>query len=136
MGPLEIVGFAVCWVFAAVVLTWGVMTERRRGPIALRRRRRGGDAPVPAVAEVPLPVPPVEPPAAAGWVVVESIPGTGSEIRAQGQLVVAAALAARGVDVTDLSPRDQRTEVVRTAAGGEVTRFLLRTEFLSPSKPQ
>lgn len=132
MGPAEIVGFAVCWVFAAVVLTWGVLTERRRGPVRRSRARsRRAARPVPQ----PAAEPPVELAVGSGWVVVESLPGSGPDVRAEGDLIVAAALAARGVEVSALALRDQRTEVFRTPDRGEVTRFLLRAEVLTPAEP-
>lgn len=157
MGAADIVGFAICWIFAAAVLTWGVLSERRRGGPGDRRRRRPDDyrglAPVPRRRRtdrrrwrnrrrnlIVIPPVPREPratgrPADSDWVVVESLPGSGPEVRAEGELLVTAALAARGIEPTDLAPGDRRVEVTYPADGEEVTLFLLRAGVLTPAEP-
>lgn len=155
MGAADIVGFAICWVFAAAVLTWGVLSERHRGGSPggrrpLRRRslpRRSRSAlrwarprtrrwrrRVAAPAAPRQPRPAAGHPAS-GWVVVESLPGSGPDVRAQGDLLVTAALAARGLEPSDLGPGDQRVEVTCPADGEEVTLFLLRAGVLTPAEP-
>ncbi len=159
MGTADIVGFAVCWVFAAAVLTWGVFSERHRGrrtsgatPVPARRGRRAGGRLRPAprlwrrrVARVPVlssahrdPSPPGPlgtRPASPRWIVVQSLPGSGPEVRAEGELVFAAALAARGLEPSDLRPGDRKVEVTYHDEGGEVTVFLLRSGVLTPAEP-
>jgi hypothetical protein len=167
MGIADIVGFAVCWVFAAAVLTWGVLSERRRNgcgrdrvpksrrrgagvggflrprPRVWRRRVAGVQVPPPARVEQPrrpgpgsaLPRPVPARVGSARWVVVESLAGSGPEVRAQGELLFAAALAARGVETSELRPGDRRVEVTYPDEGGEVTVFLLRSGVLTPAEP-
>lgn len=153
MGAADIVGFAICWVFAAAVLTWGVLSERHRGGSRggrrpLRRRPRPALRWVQPRARsgrrrVAPPAPPRQPRPtggtgghpASGWVVVESLPGSGPDVRAQGDLLVTAALAARGLEPSDLGPGDQRVEVTYPADGEEVTLFLLRAGVLTPAEP-
>ncbi|MHB1929854.1 MAG: hypothetical protein ACYDEN_05145 [Acidimicrobiales bacterium] len=160
MGAADIVGFAICWIFAAAVLTWGVLSERRRGGShrSLRRRPGGYDslAPVPrrrrsdqrsrrwpapgrgrVIVLPPMPEEARSParPAESDWIVVESLPGSGPGVRAEGELLVTAALAARGLEPGDLGPGDRRTEVTYPADGQEVTLFLLRAGVLTPAEP-
>lgn len=150
MGAADIVGFAICWVFAAAVLTWGVLSERHRGgsPAGRRPPRRRPRAALRWVQPRPRswrrrvapPAPSRQPrPAgghpASGWVVVESLPGSGPDVRAQGDLLVTAALAARGLEPSDLGPGDQRVEVTSPADGEEITLFLLRAGVLTPAEP-
>jgi hypothetical protein len=131
VGVAEIVGFAICWMFAAVVLTWGVLTERhRRGPTWRRRRRHA-----PVVVTEPGPLPGRRMRHAADWVVVETLPGSGAEVDLRGELFVAAALAARGLEPRDLAPDDRRTEVVSGPSGADVTRFLVRARVLTAAGP-
>ncbi|HLH46490.1 MAG TPA: hypothetical protein VKV25_04960 [Acidimicrobiales bacterium] len=119
MGAGEVVGLVSCWLFVAAVLIWGVLTEgRRRGP---------GSAP-PVAFRLREPTPPV-----AGhdeWVVVERLAGSGPEVRREGELLAAAALAARG---RELRPDNHRVEVA-TRPGGAETWFLLRREELTPTE--
>lgn len=150
MGAADIVGFAICWVFAAAVLTWGVLSERHRGgPPGRRRSHRRVERPAVrwpragtrtwrrriVTPTPPREAPPAGGPAGSGWIVVESLPGSGPQVRAQGDLVVTAALAARGLEPSDLSPGDRRVEVTYPADGEEVTLFLLRAGALTPAEP-
>jgi hypothetical protein len=129
VGVADIVGLGICWVFVALVLTWGVLSEGRS--------RAPGEAP-PEPLRLRLPPPAADRPArfdgAAGaeWVVVERLAGTGPEVHRRGELLVSATLAARG---RDLSPGDQRVEVAERPGGDQETLFLLRPESLSPSEP-
>ena len=36
MGMAEVVGFAACWLVVAALMLWGVFTEKKRGPAAVR----------------------------------------------------------------------------------------------------
>jgi hypothetical protein len=148
VGAADIVGFAICWVFAAAVLTWGVLSERRRGARSIDRRRSTPSRPRRVLGphtrtwhrRVVITITPPEPPvpvrpAESDWVVVESLPGSGPQVRAEGELLVAAALAARGLEPTDLTPSDRRVEVTSPTDGEEVTLFLLRAGVLTPAEP-
>lgn len=158
MGAADIVGFAICWIFAAAVLTWGVLSERRRGGSAGRkvtpRRPQGyrGLSPVPrrrrgdrrgwrtrAGGIIVITAPPESRPEPrlgdSDWIVIESLPGSGPDVRAEGELLVSAALAARGLEPADLAPGDRRVEVTYPADGEEVTLFLLRAGVLTPAEP-
>lgn len=119
MGVGEIVGLIACWLLVAALLVWGVLTEgRRRGP--------GGPPPVALRLRGPA-----EP--ARGhdeWVVVERLAGFGPEVRREGELLVAAALAARA---RELHPDHLRVEIA-TRPGGAETWFLLRREELAPTE--
>ncbi len=137
MGTAEIVGFAIGWVLTAVVLTWALLTERRSGPgwMASWRRLRSSP-PVELVDVVDLRVPPPPPATPADdWVVVETLDGTGGDVLGHGELLVAAALAARGLDAGALSRGDIRVETYTRFDGSEVTRFLVRSGVLSRSAP-
>ena len=74
-------------------------------------------------------------PVGPGWVVVERLTGSGDQVRAEGELLVAAALAARGLEVAQLAPGDLRTETIPLGAGKEATVFLLRAGVLSHARP-
>lgn len=69
------------------------------------------------------------------WIVVESLPGSGPGVRAQGELLFAAALAARGLEPSELRPGDRKVEVSYPDEGGEITVFLLRSGVLTPAEP-
>jgi hypothetical protein len=157
VGAADIVGFAICWIFAAAVLTWGVLSERHRGtprrpggystlaPVPRRRRtdQRGRRWAAPSARRRRIIVAPPAPagehpparPARSDWIVIESLPGSGPEVRAEGELLVTAALAARCLEPDDLGPRDRRIEVTHPTDGGEVTLFLLRAGVLTPAEP-
>ena len=66
---------------------------------------------------------------------VEIVPGSGPEVRAEGELLFAAALAARGLEASDLRPGDRRVEVTYPDEGVEVTVFLLRSGVLTSAEP-
>ncbi|MGH9122573.1 MAG: hypothetical protein ACRDYC_11645 [Acidimicrobiales bacterium] len=114
MGTGEIVGFGVSWLLLTSLLLWAVLTEKRRGDarVAHPAGRAGG-----------IPV-------ARGWTMVEVIPGAAPDDVRQGQYLFEASLAARGLDLLEISPKDFRAEVVPGPDGRPVTRFLLRSRVL------
>lgn len=120
MGIAEIVGFAVCWLAVASLMLWGVFTEHKRG----------GPPPVSAdwhparynrVAQT-------------DWIVVESTEGGTPEVAEHAQLIAAALLASRGIDLESLPPGDVRTEVTSTGDGASTTRVLVRAGAMHASR--
>lgn len=124
MDVVEIVGFGLCWAFVAVVMLWAVLTEDRPSDFDVRFARPTTSFPAPAP----------DPPRAPGeWVLVETVPGATDRALGEAQLVLAAWLAAWGMDETDLPAADVRTEQVRAEGGAAFTRVLIRASALPRS---
>ncbi len=121
MSAAETMAFAVAWVALAALLAWSIL----RGPGG-RWPRPGGAAPAVDLRASPA----VTVAAPERWLTVETLDGSGPEVVAVGDLLVAAALAARGLDPAVLAPGDVRVEVADDIDGSEVTRFLVRTRVL------
>jgi hypothetical protein len=107
MGSTSIVAFGVLWSLMASVLVWGVLSGGRRN----RRRSVPGPAWTDEL-----------------WVVVDDLPGAGPEVESLAELVLTAALAARGVHA---GAADRRVEVVAGAGGAPRTRLLVRRRVLT-----
>jgi hypothetical protein len=67
------------------------------------------------------------------WVVVETVDGDGPAATAEAQFLLVAWLAARGIELSDLSPADWRREVVTTGDGHSRTRVSVRATALNRS---
>lgn len=134
MGVVEIVCFALCWVFVAVVMLWAVFTEDRRSEFdarfayPIRRRltpatpRRPDNPPAAAVPATPR-----------DWVLVATIDGASDQAEAEARLVLAAWLAAWGVDDSHVQPSNVRTQHVHNGDGGEFTQVLVHASALPRS---
>ncbi len=133
MGVVEIVCFALCWVFVAVVMLWAVLTEDRRSDFDARfaypiRRRvaRPTAAPVAPVQTGTAPTPP-------DWVLVATVDGWTDEAQAEGRLVLAAWLAAWGIDDARMPSTEVRTQRVQSTDGAEFTQVLVHASALPGS---
>ncbi|MBO0729687.1 MAG: hypothetical protein J2P57_10545 [Acidimicrobiaceae bacterium] len=134
MGVVEIVCFALCWVFVAVVMLWAVFTEDRRTEFDARfaypiRRRFASSPRRPGLQAPEAPGPAQRP----DWVLVATIDGGAEEAESEARLVLAAWLAAWGVDDSRLQPTDVRTQHVRNTDGTNFTQVLVHATALPKS---
>lgn len=120
MGVAEIVIFALCWLFVASLMLWGVFTEHRRGN-APRVDRDWQPVRQNRVAHT-------------DWIVLESSAGSTPEVEAQTRLIATALLASRGIDIESLPPDDVRTEVTTASDGAGTTRILVRAGAMHASR--
>jgi hypothetical protein len=125
MGVAEVVGFAVCWVLVAALMLWGVLTEKRRGPMRFEppAGMAGGWHPGRAPRTSP-----------ADWIVVEVAEGASPEVAEQARFLAGAWLASRGIDLATVPPSDVRTEVTTTGDGVSTTRVLVKSAALHASR--
>lgn len=125
MGVAEVVGFAACWVLVAALMLWGVLTEKRRGP--MRFEPPAGMAGVWQPGRPPRTSP-------ADWIVVEVAEGATPQVAEQARFLAAAWLASRGIDMAAVPPSDIRTEVTTTGDGVSTTRVLVRSAALHTTR--
>ena len=125
MGVAEVIGFAACWLLVAALMLWGVLTEKKRGPMRFEppAGMAGGWHP----SRAPRPSP-------AEWVVVEVAEGASTEVAEQARFLAAAWLASRGIEMAMVPPSDIRTEVITTGDGVSTTRVLIRSAALHTSR--
>jgi hypothetical protein len=157
MGAMEIVAFAACWLFVAVVMLWAVFTENRPSSFDLRIsvrdrpriRRSGPGLGLGRLSRPPAARPLLRPPEAGAapsptssrpddveeWITVATIDGANSEAMAEARLVLAAWLAAWGADERRLRPSDVRTELLTGQLDG-LTRVQVRSSAVKPSRPR
>lgn len=121
MGVAEIVGFAICWLVVALLMLWGVFTERRRGA-------------VPLLDGLPMHPSRVAKPGPDDWVVVETAEGGTAEVAEYARFLAGAWLASRGMEIDSLAPADLRTEVTSTGDGVATTRILVRAGAITPGR--
>ena len=125
MGVAEVIGFAACWLIVAALMLWGVLTEKKRGP--MRFEPPAGMAGEWHPSRAPRPSP-------AEWVVVEVAEGASTEVAEQARFLAAAWLASRGIEMAMVPPSDIRTEVITTGDGVSTTRVLVRSAALHTSR--
>src|ERR1700749_2553963 len=109
MGVAEVVGFAACWVLVAALMLWGVLTEKRRGPMRFEPpagMAGGGWHPSRSPRTAP-----------ADWVVIEVAEGASPDVAEQARFLAGAWMASRGIDMATVAPSDIRTEVTTTGDG-------------------
>jgi hypothetical protein len=125
MGVAEVVGFAACWLIVAGLMLWGVLTEKRRGP--MRFEPPAGMAGAWHPSRPPRTSP-------ADWVVVEVAEGASPEVAEEARFLAGAWLASRGIDMANVPPSDIRTEVTTTGDGVSTTRVLVKSAALHASR--